>query len=126
MDINKLCVTVEKIKKTTKQVNSNTRTYKRPEWVPKNIASEEDLCPDCFKVVGDRTRYNIVCLLGKMTEGMTVGDIKETTHLTQPTVTHHLQVLCSVHAVECEPKGRERVYKLKRDAHCFEECKIPY
>ncbi len=117
---------MEKSKKSIKSNHSETRTYKRPVWVPKNVASEQELCPDCFKVVGEKSRYNIVCLLGKTKEGMTVGEIKETTHLTQPTVTHHLQVLCSVDAVECEPRGRERVYKLKRDAHCFEECKIPY
>jgi 2,3-bisphosphoglycerate-independent phosphoglycerate mutase len=25
--------------------------------------SEEELCPDCFKVVGERSRYNLVCML---------------------------------------------------------------
>lgn len=117
---------MEKRKKPTKQEHSETRTYTRPAWVPKNVANERELCPDCFKVVGERSRYNIVCLLGKTTDGLTVNEITHTTHLTQPTVTHHLQVLCSVQAVECEPRGRERIYKLKRDAHCFEECKIPY
>ena len=49
------------------------KVYIRPSWV-KNV--EEELCPDCFKVVGDKNRYT--------------------------------------------------VYRLNRDAHCFEECKIPY
>jgi predicted transcriptional regulator len=103
----------------------NQQTYKRPEWVPQDSA-EPELCPDCFKVVGDKNRYNMVCMLGKSRDGMTVTEITDQMHLTQPTITHHLQTLSSVDAVECEQQGRERRYKLNRNAHCFEECKIPY
>lgn len=102
------------------------RTYPRPSWVPRTVSSEEELCPDCFKVVGERSRYGLVCMLGKSAEGMTVGELTGRTSLRQPTVTHHLRVLESVDAVESVPRGRERVYKLNREAHCFEECKIPY
>lgn len=99
------------------------KTYTRPGWVK---SGEEELCPDCFKVVGDRSRYNLVCMLGKAKEGMTVGELTEQVKLKQPTVTHHLQVLRSVDAVKSEDRGRERVYTLNREAHCFEDCKIPY
>lgn len=116
--------------KRTSKKNSDTkkdeRTYPRPSWVPKTVSGEEELCPDCFKVVGERSRYNLVCMLGKAKEGMTVTELTEKMNLRQPTVTHHLQTLHSVDAVEIEPRGRERIYKLNRDAHCFEECKIPY
>ncbi|MBI3573532.1 winged helix-turn-helix transcriptional regulator [Candidatus Kaiserbacteria bacterium] len=95
----------------------------RPSWVK---SGEEELCPDCFKVVGERSRYNLVCMLGKAKEGMTVGQLTDRTKLRQPTVTHHLNALRSVNAVESENRGRERVYTLNRDAHCFEECKIPF
>ncbi|MEX2013908.1 MAG: metalloregulator ArsR/SmtB family transcription factor [Parcubacteria group bacterium] len=120
----------KKLWRTSVAKNNDTknarRTYLRPSWVPRIISNEEELCPDCFKVVGERSRYNLVCMLGKSKEGMTVGALTEKMKLRQPTVTHHLQVLHSVNAVEMEPHGRERVYKLNRDAHCFEECKIPY
>ncbi len=99
------------------------KTYKRPAWVK---SGEEELCPDCFKVVGERSRYNLVCMLGKAKDGMTVGELTLRTDLRQPTVTHHLQVLRSVDAVQSEERGRERVYRLNRGAHCFEECKIPF
>lgn len=99
------------------------KTYKRPAWVK---SGEEELCPDCFKVVGDKSRYNMVCMLGKAKEGMTVSELTEQIKLTQPTVTHHLNVLRSVDAVESENRGRERVYKLNREAHCFEDCQIPF
>lgn len=117
----------KKIGTTRKVVHSNTkkeeRTYPRPAWVD---SGEEELCPDCFKVVGERSRYNLVCMLGKAKDGMTVGELTEKMNLRQPTVTHHLQALRSVDAVEIKPRGRERIYKLNRNAHCFEECKIPY
>ena len=48
------------------------KTYKRPAWVK---SGEEELCPDCFKVVGERSRYNLVCMLGKAKDGMTVGEL---------------------------------------------------
>lgn len=100
--------------------------YPRPSWVPKTVMGEEELCPDCFKVVGERSRYNLVCMLGRSKDGMTVTELTKKMKLKQPTVTHHLQTLHSVNAVEVKPNGRERVYKLNRSAHCFEECKIPY
>ncbi len=99
------------------------KTYKRPKWV---LSGEEELCLDCFKVVGDKSRYNLVCMLGKAKDGLTVMELTEQIQLRQPTVTHHLNVLRSVDAVESKDRGRERVYKLNRTAHCFEECKIPY
>ena len=114
------------MKKAPKQENSETRTHPRPAWVKKNVASEELLCPDCFKVVGVESRYKLVCLLGKAKKGETVGKLTKELGLAQPTITHHLNVLKSVDAVVVEDRGRERVYTLNRDAHCFEECKIPY
>lgn len=84
------------------------------------------LCPECFKAVGDRSRYKLICLLGKQPSGLTVGALTKALKLRQPTVTHHLQTLKSVDAVSSASHGRERIYTLNRDAHCFEECHIPY
>jgi hypothetical protein len=114
------------VKRATKSTSEQGQTYPRPSWVPENEVSEQELCPDCFKVVGERSRYNLVCMLGKTQNGMTVGEMTEKMNLKQPTITHHLQVLHSVDAVESVARGRERIYKLNRDAHCFEECRIPY
>lgn len=118
--------TVEKKRKAKKETHSEMKTYPRPEWVKPAVVSEAELCPDCFKVVGVQSRYKLVCLLGKQKEGATVGDLTKELGLKQPTVTHHLNILKSVDAVAVEDKGRERIYTLNRDAHCFEECKIPY
>lgn len=113
----------EKGAKTSKKPE---KTYPVPEWVPAHLVTVKELCPDCFKVVGEKSRYSLVCLLGGEKGGMTVGELTEKMDLQQPTITHHLQVLESVNAVESVPDGRKRIYKLNRDAHCFEECKIPY
>ena len=111
-------------KPKTKPVHGKEeKTYKRPSWVK---SGEDELCPDCYKVVGDRSRYKLVCMLGKEPGGMNVATLTKHMKLTQPTVTHHLQVLRSVDAVRGTAFGRERIYSLNRDAHCFEECKIPF
>ena len=117
---------MKEIKLKNTKVKQGQKTYPVPSWVPTTVTSEKELCPDCFKVVGERSRYNIVCMLGKSKNGMTVTELTENIKLRQPTVTHHLQVLHSVDAVGIEVSGRERIYKLNRNAHCFEECKIPY
>lgn len=99
------------------------RTYPRPSWVK---GGEEELCPECFKAVGERSRYQLICMLGREKGGLTVAKMTARMDLQQPTVTHHLNVLRSVDAVTSVAVGRERIYKLNRGAHCFEECKIPY
>jgi DNA-binding transcriptional ArsR family regulator len=116
----------ERTKEAAKQVPEKEKTYPRPAWVPKGVSSEEELCPDCFKVVGTKSRYKLVCMLGKSKSGLTVGAMTKAIALRQPTVSHHLQALLSVDAVLRQEHGRECIYTLNRTAHCFEECKIPY
>ena len=107
------------------RVQEKIKTYPRPAWIRAEDFSEEELCPDCFKAVGSRNRYALVCHLGKRRKGLTVAELTKFLKLQQPTVTHHLNTLRSVDAVLSEDRGRERVYKLNRDAHCFKECRIP-
>jgi len=102
------------------------RMFKTPAWVKPSGVREEYLCSDCFKVVGVRSRYELVCNLGKALEGATVTELTQKLGLQQPTVTHHLNVLRSVDAVKVKERGRERIYTLNREAQCFEECTIPY
>ncbi|MCB9819509.1 winged helix-turn-helix transcriptional regulator [Candidatus Nomurabacteria bacterium] len=99
------------------------KTYKRPSWVK---SGEEELCPECFKAVGDHNRYKLICLLGRAPEGLNVSEMTKNLELTQPTVTHHLNILKEVNAVTVLSEGRNRVYKINRKAHCFEDCQIPF
>jgi len=126
MNQNNLWKRKGRTKAAVQQEAKHTQTYPRPAWVPKGVSSEEDLCPDCFKVVGTKSRYKLVCMLGKAKNGLTVGAMTRAMDLRQPTVSHHLQALHSVNAVSRQEKGRECIYTLNREAHCFEECKIPY
>jgi len=107
-------------------MNDAEKRHKLPNWIDGEIMEEEDLCPKCFKAVGVKSRYKLICSLGKAAEGATVGMLTELLGLRQPTVTHHLNILRSIDAVLVEVRGRERVYTLNRKAHCFEQCKIPY
>src|SRR3989338_8891204 len=97
-------------KATAQQEPPKENTYPRPAWVPKGVSSEEELCPDCFKVVGTKSRYKLVCMLGKAKDGLTVGAMTRAMDLRQPTVSHHLQALHSVNAVSRQEKGRECIY----------------
>jgi DNA-binding transcriptional ArsR family regulator len=114
------------MKKAKKTTYSEIKKRLRPELARPAFATEKELCPDCFKVVGVPSRYKIVCFLGKRGEGATVTEITDVLGLKQPTVTHHLNILKSVAAVYVEERGREHVYRLDRHAHCFAECQIPY
>ena len=102
------------------------KRYKRPDWIKEGSMTEEDLCPECFKAVGVKSRYKLICCLGKVRKGATVTELTDALALRQPTVTHHLNILKSIDAVQVEERGRHRVYTLNRKAHCFEECHIPY
>lgn len=106
--------------------HSKEKRHPIPVWVDKSIMDEADLCPTCFKAVGVKSRYQIICELGKSRTGLNVGKLTESLGLSQPTVTHHLNILRSVDALLVTEKGRERIYSLNRQAHCFEDCKIPY
>lgn len=105
------------------QSKTGTKTYPRPSWVK---SGEAELCPECFKAVGDKNRYKLICILGRQPEGLSVSELTKQLRLTQPTVTHHLNTLKEVDAVKSEERGRERIYRLNRSAHCFEDCQIPY
>ncbi len=115
-----------KTHQTAKENKSQKKTYPIPSWVPVSSMSEEELCTDCFKVVGERSRYNLVCILGKSKNGHSVTELTNKMSLRQPTITHHLKVLQSVNAVHAKVSGREKYFTLNREAHCFEDCKIPY
>jgi DNA-binding transcriptional ArsR family regulator len=94
--------------------------------LPKGVLEEDELCPECFKVVGAESRYRLVRLLGRKRAGETVGALAVALGLRQPTVTHHLKTLKEVGAVSVKERGRERLYRLERSAHCFKECRIPF
>lgn len=55
---------------------------------------------DMFLAIGDETRLLIIfALIHGDLNGMRVGEIAETIHLTRPSVSHHLQILTNADIV---------------------------
>ena len=66
---------------------------------------------DVFNAVAEPRRREIVSLLADGTE-RSVGQLVESTKMTQPAVSKHLAVLRSVGVVKVEQRGKERFYAL--------------
>ena len=88
--------------------------------------SEEEFCPECYKVFSSKSRYELIKILGRSKKSLSVGQLTKKLKLTQPTVSHHLQVLDSADALFCERDGNHRMYRLNKEAHCFHDCHISF
>lgn len=73
-----------------------------------------------FKALADATRIQIVSLLARHGEPMTVGQIVEAVDVGQSTVSAHLKVLAEVRFVLADQQGTARYYRIN-DAcvRCF-------
>jgi DNA-binding transcriptional ArsR family regulator len=67
---------------------------------------------ETFAALAEPNRYRIVELL--RTSERTVGQLGDRLALSQPLVSKHLRILKEAGVVEVEPRGRERVYTLRR------------
>ncbi len=73
-----------------------------------------------FKALSDPTRIQIVTLLARRGEAMTVGQIVAAAHVVQSTVSAHLKILAEVGFVLVEQHGRARYYQLNQACvSCF-------
>ena len=63
-----------------------------------------------YKALAEVNRRKIIFWL--QNEKMRVSEIVEKLDLTQATVSNHLAILRKAKIVECEVKGKERIYKL--------------
>lgn len=69
-------------------------------------------CCTFFKAVSDPTRVKIMALLSD--REMNVSEICEHFHMTQPSISHHLNILKSVKIVNSRKEGKEVFYSLNR------------
>ena len=67
-----------------------------------------------FNAIGDAHRRRILETLGP--REMAVGDLVDALGDTQPQVSKHLKVLREVGLVACDRVGRQRHYRVNRDA----------
>ncbi|GGL43208.1 transcriptional regulator [Planomonospora parontospora subsp. antibiotica] len=65
-----------------------------------------------FKALADATRIQLVSLLARRREPMTVGQIVEASGVGQSTVSHHLKVLAEVRFVLVERRGTSSLYRI--------------
>ncbi|MDR1066681.1 MAG: ArsR family transcriptional regulator [Clostridiales bacterium] len=71
-------------------------------------------CGKLLIALGDRTRQAIITtLIESERNGMRVGEFTEKTHLSRPTVSHHLKVLLDSDVIGVTPEGAKNYYWLK-------------
>ncbi|MGN9781003.1 ArsR/SmtB family transcription factor [Nonomuraea sp. ZG12] len=73
-----------------------------------------------FKALADATRIQIVSLLARRREPMTVGEIVAASGVGQSTVSHHLKILAEVRFVLVEKRGTSSLYRINETCvSCF-------
>lgn len=83
------------------------------EEVLQQIAEGFRDCRNAFTAIGDETRQLILLvLLESDLSGIRVGEIAQKTHLTRPSVSHHLQILKESGIVAMRREGTRNFYYL--------------
>ncbi len=73
-------------------------------------------CRNAFTAIGDETRQLLLLvLLESDLSGIRVGEIAEKTHLTRPSVSHHLQILKEAGIVAMRREGTKNYYYVSTD-----------
>ena len=73
-------------------------------------------CKDAFTAIGDETRQLILMvLLDSDLSGIRVGEIARKTHLTRPSVSHHLKILKEADIVAMRKEGTKNYYYISLD-----------
>lgn len=79
-------------------------------------------CRNAFTAIGDETRQAILFVLLKSDlSGIRVGEIAEKTHLTRPSVSHHLQILKEARIVAMRRIGTKNYYYLNTEETQWKE-----
>lgn len=73
-------------------------------------------CRNAFTAIGDETRQLILLvLLESDLDGIRVGEIAQKTHLTRPSVSHHLKILKEAGIVAMKSVGTKNYYYINLD-----------
>ena len=77
----------------------------------KEITEKFKICRKALSALGDETRQLIIiALLESDYEGIRVGEIAGKTHLSRPSVSHHLQILKDAQIVNMRREGTKNYY----------------
>ena len=77
-----------------------------------------DKCVDFCKALCDSTRQEILEMLRE--REICVGDIVDAFNLSQPTISHHLNILKGAQVVKSRKEGKQVYYSLNQDN--IQEC----
>lgn len=79
-------------------------------------------CRNAFTAIGDETRQLILLvLLESDLSGIRVGEIAKKTHLTRPSVSHHLQILKDSGIETMRKEGTKNFYYLSVDETAWKD-----
>lgn len=88
----------------------------------REIADGFRRCKNAFTAIGDETRQLILSvLLESSLSGIRVGEIAKKTHLTRPSVSHHLQILKEAGIVNMRKEGTRNYYYISADKTMWKE-----
>lgn len=78
------------------------------------IAIEFKKSQKVLNAIGDETRQAILMALiqGSQDPGMRVGEIRLKTHLSRPSVSHHLKILKEAQIISVRKEGTRNYYRL--------------
>lgn len=68
-----------------------------------------------FKAVHDQHRQKILDVIQHSKE-INANGIVEKVHLSQPTISHHLKILCDASIIRAKKVGKEVIYSINTDA----------
>ena len=68
-----------------------------------------------FKAVHDKHRQMILDIIQTHKE-INANGIVEKVHLSQPTISHHLKILCDAEVIQTKKKGKEVIYTINKTA----------
>lgn len=66
-----------------------------------------------FKALGDETRLKILEMVSK--EELCACKILEKFSITQPTLSHHMRILCDVELINCRKEGIWNFYSINKN-----------
>lgn len=89
------------------------------------LSQEFGECRDALAALGDETRQRIfVALLEGERTGMRVPELVARTHLSRPSVSHHLRILREAGLVGRHREGAKRYYRVNADERVWGRLKM--
>lgn len=86
------------------------------------LANVFQQCQKILVALGDENRLHMILEMMKMgnCNGVRVNEITEKTHLSRPTVSHHLQILKNAGILKMRREGTKNYYYFDPDMKSFE------